>query len=74
MKTSHLSSWGEDIITCKGLKNIPSNVRNALTALMHYKLNQKSDRLSRKNTLIEEVSDNQVSVLSSQLSNTLTNR
>jgi len=71
---SHLSSRGEDIITCKGLKNIPSNVRNALNALKHYKLNQKSERLSRKNTLVEEVSDNQANVLSSQLNNTPNNR
>ena len=70
---SHLSSQGGDIISCKGLKNIPSNVRNAFTALMHYKLNKKSDCLSRKNTLIEEVSDNQANVLSSQLNNTLNN-
>jgi hypothetical protein len=30
---SHLSSKGNDIISCKGIKNIPTNVRNALTAL-----------------------------------------
>ena len=71
---SHLSSRGEDIITCRGLKNIPSNVRNALNALKLYKLNQKSERLSRKNTLVEEVSDNQANVLSSQLNNTPNNR
>ena len=67
---SHLSSRGEDIITCRGVKNIPMNVRNALNALKHYKLNQKSERLSRKNTLVKEVSDHQANILSSQLHNT----
>ncbi len=38
---SHLSSKGEDIICCKGLRNIPSNVCNSITALKHYKNNKK---------------------------------
>ena len=71
---SHLSSRGEDIISCKGLKDISTNVLNVLTALKHYKNNKKPDRIACKNTLIEEVSDNQANVLSSQLSNTPKNR
>ena len=66
---SHLSSKGEDIVTCKGLKNVPANVRNALTALRHEKVNKKTNLALQKNILIEEVVDNQEHVLLSQQSN-----
>jgi len=61
---SHLSSRGEDIAACKGLKNVPVNVRNALTALRHEKVNKKSNRALQKSILLEEVVDNQEHVLS----------
>jgi hypothetical protein len=66
---SHLSSKGEDIAACKGLKNVPAEVRNALTALRHEKVNKKSNRALQKNILFEEVVDNQEHVLLSQQSN-----
>jgi hypothetical protein len=66
---SHLSSKGEDIVTCKGLKNVPANVRNALTALRHEKVNKKTNRTLQKNILIDEVIDNQEHILLSQQSN-----
>ena len=37
----HLSSKGEDIVTCKGLKNVPANVCNARIALRHEKIIKK---------------------------------
>ena len=61
---SHLSSKGTDIISCRGMKNIPTNVRNALTALQYSKINKKSDRIARQNTIIEEVMDHQANALS----------
>jgi hypothetical protein len=66
---SHLSSKGEDIAACKGLKNVPAEIRNALTALRHEKINKKSNRTLQKNILLEEVVDNQEHVLLSQQSN-----
>ena len=66
---SHLSSKGEDIVACKGFKNVPGNVHNALTALRHEKVNKKTNRALQKNILIEEVIDNQEHVLLSQQSN-----
>ena len=66
---SHLSSKGEDIVACKGLKNVPANVCNALTTLRHEKVNKKSNRALQKNILLEEVVENQEHVLQSQQSN-----
>lgn len=60
---SHLSSKGNDIISCKGIQNIPSNVRNALTVLQYSKINKKSNRIARQNTIIEEVIDHQAHAL-----------
>ena len=61
---SHLSSKSKDIHRCKGYKNIPTNVRHALTALQYLKLNERSDRAARKNTIVEEVINNQANALS----------
>ena len=61
---SHLSSKSKDIHRCKGFNNIPTNVCNALTALQYSKLNEKSDRVARKNTIIEEVINHQAYALS----------
>ena len=66
---SHLSSKGEDIAACKGLKNVPVEVRNALTTLRHEKINKKSNHALQKNILLEEVVENQEHVLQSQQSN-----
>ena len=66
---SHLSSKGEDIATCKGLKNVPGDVCIALNALRHEKANKKTNRTHQKNILIDEVIDNQEHVLQSQQSN-----
>jgi len=61
---SHLSSKGYDIVTCKGIKNIPTNVRNALTALQHAKINKKSHRNAQQNTIVEEIIGHQTHALS----------
>ena len=61
---SHLSSKAKDIQRCKGFNNIPTNVRNALTALQYSKVNEKSGRAARKNTIIEEVINHQAIALS----------
>ena len=61
---SHLSSKAKDIQRCKGFNNIPTNVRNALTALQYSKANEKSGRAARKNTIIEEVINHQAIALS----------
>jgi hypothetical protein len=61
---SHLSSKSKDIHRCKGFNNIPTNVRNALTALQYSKMNEKSDRVACKNTIIEEVINHQANALS----------
>ncbi len=60
---SHLSSKGNDIISCKGTQNIPSNVCNALTVLQYSKIIKKSNRIARQNTIIEEVIDHQTHAL-----------
>ena len=61
---SHLSPTSKDIHRCKGYNRIPPNVRNALTALKYSKLNEKSDRAARKNTIREEVITHQENALS----------
>ena len=61
---SHLSPTSKDIHRCKGYNRIPPNVRNALTALNYSKLNEKSDRAARKNTIREEVITHQENALS----------
>ncbi len=38
---SHLSSMGKDIVSCKGLRDIPFNVCNTLTTLRFDKVNKK---------------------------------
>ena len=48
---SHLSSKEEDIAACKGLKNVPENVRNALNALRHEKVNKKTNRAIQQSIL-----------------------
>jgi hypothetical protein len=53
----HLSSKGNYIISCKGIQNIPTNVRNALNALQYSKINKKSNCIAHQNTIIEEVID-----------------
>jgi hypothetical protein len=61
---SQLSSKSKDIHRCKGYKNIPTNVRNALTALQYVRLNERSDRAACKNTIVEEVINHQANTLS----------
>ena len=53
----------KDIISCKGIQNIPSNVRDALTALQYYKINKKSNHIAHQTTIIEEVIDRQAHAL-----------
>jgi hypothetical protein len=59
---SHLTK-GKDIVTCTGLRHIPSNVVHALTALMYSKANRKHDIAVQKNNLHEEVEQQQDGVL-----------
>ena len=66
---SLLSSTEEEIVACKGYKNVSVNVKNALTALRQKKVNKKTNPTLQKNILIEEVIDNQEHVLLSQQSN-----
>jgi hypothetical protein len=58
----HLTK-GKDIITCTGLRNTPANVVHALTALKCSKANRKPDIAVQKNSLHEEVEQQQDHVL-----------
>jgi hypothetical protein len=55
---SHLTK-GKDIVTYTGLRNIPSNVVHALTALKYSKANRKRDIAVQRNNLHNEVEQQQ---------------
>ncbi len=63
---SHLTK-GNAIVTCTGLRNIPANVIHALTALKYSKANRKRDIAVQKNTLPEEVEQQQDCVLGARI-------
>jgi hypothetical protein len=63
---SHLTK-GKDIVTCTGLRHIPANVVHALTALKYSKANKKRDIAVQKNTLHEEVEQQQDCVLGARI-------
>jgi hypothetical protein len=55
---SHLTK-GKEIVTCTSLRNIPPNVVHALTALKYSKANRKCDIAVQRNTLHNEIEQQQ---------------
>jgi hypothetical protein len=62
----HLTK-GKDIVTCTGLQPIPPNVVHALTALKYTKANRKYHIAVEKNSLHEEVEQQQDRVLGARI-------